>query len=87
MTRSRKINWIIPFAVVAAIVLGAYMAKKPWNLYTAQKSQVNEKKAELATLQADEIKRIETRSVTNDPTHLEETARKNGYRGSKERPL
>lgn len=86
MTKKRRPNYLIPIAVIAGLGAAIYTASKPWKVYQQEKEKATEMRKEMASLEANRLKRQATDQMMN-PVQKEEEARRMGYAKPGEVPL
>jgi hypothetical protein len=86
MTKKRKINYFIPFAVIAGIGLAIYTSNKPFKVYQQEKAKADGMRVDLDTFQKNNAKMREKDQLMN-PVQKEEEARRMGYVRPDETPL
>ena len=85
--RKRKGNLLLPIAIILAIGLGAWGARRPWIVASEQREKASAMRKELKSLRDKEISDREKRARAKNPNEMEEAARREGYRGPGEKPL
>jgi cell division protein FtsB len=84
MKRKRRPNWLLPIFILLGLGVGAWSARGPWRVYKEQQGRATAMRTELNTLKDSRIRHITEKSKTSNPVHMEEEARKQGYRSPDE---
>lgn len=81
----RSFGWMLALLAFAA-ALGAALSFKPWQAYMEQKSETEELRRNMRSLEAEKARLIEERGRAESPVGVEQLAREQGFRKPGEVP-